>query len=114
MKRDRKVWKPSGKQDRPKLLYLTYFVNFPNGVQWVRQETIVHGVEHKLNELKKEHKDDFEWMHRFYDLQHKHEMWWKDAHKIEHHFIIETKKRPMVWGGGQVKHGNIQTGLVGL
>lgn len=114
MNRERKVWKPSGKQAAPKLLYLTYFVNFPNGVQWVRQEPIVHGIEYKLNELKKEHKDDFEWMHRFYDLQHKHEMWWKDSHGIEHHFIIEDKKRRQNWAGDKVKHGHVESGLVGL
>lgn len=111
MKRDRKVWKPSGKQEAPKLLYLTYFVNFPNGAQWIKQEPIVHGIEYKLNELRKEHANDFDWMHRFYDLQHKHEMWWKDSHNIEHHFIIETKKRPQEWGG-KTKHGNVQSGLI--
>lgn len=101
----RHAWKPLGRQKAPQLLYLTYFVHFPNGATWVRQEPIVHGLEHKLQQLRAEHIKDFRWKHQFDRLQRTGEMWWKDEHKIEHHFKIEKTKRAEVWGGRGTQGG---------
>lgn len=104
--RSRHVWKPGGKQQYPKIEYLTLWANFPNGAQWVKQEPIVHGLMWKLQQLQAEHIKDFNWRMNIHKLKTKGEMWWKDSHGIEYHFKIERMKRKDNWGVGQTKLGS--------
>lgn len=95
---------------RPKLLYMTYVLNFPDGEQWIRQRQFANDLRWELKEMLKEHKTG-DWKVRIFALWKAGECWWKDNLGVEHLIMIETKKRAHRWGTNKKNMAEIQTGL---
>lgn len=93
--------------------YFTYIVIFPNGVEWCRQEPLIHDLEWHLKRLGAEHKKDWDWRHYLNDVFRKHEAQWVDKMGIKHILKLEDKKRDRNWGSNDTGLSTFKHGLQG-
>lgn len=97
--------------ERPKLLYMTYILTFPDGDVWIKQRPLAHDLRWEMQQTFKEHAKNSEWKNRVMALWRAHECWWKDNLNVEHLILIEEKKRMTKWGTSKEGLGQLQHGV---
>lgn len=75
------------------LRYFTYYLQFPDGVQWQSQVPFVHDLSFEIKNMRLRHDPE-----KVRSLMLTGQVHWKDHNGVTHRIVVETEEKPRIWG----------------